>query len=47
MAYGLQTKQQRNEYSGVLATSEPSGEVTYNVEVVNDGNNMTCKIADE
>lgn len=38
------TKKQGNEYSGVLSTSEPSGEMTYSVEVVYDGDNMTWKI---
>jgi hypothetical protein len=38
------TKKSGNEYNGVLDTSEPNGEFTYNVEVIYDGENMTWKI---
>lgn len=36
-----------NEYTGVLVTNEPIvGEVSYSVDVVYDGENMTWKIVD-
>lgn len=40
------TKKGGNEYSGVLETKEPSGNFSYNVDVVYDGKSFTWSIRD-
>ncbi len=40
------SKKAGNEYTGILKTTEPNGEFTYEVIVNYDGNNMTWKVAE-